>query len=70
MAKEPAREAIARRRESDQLLASLRGGDWQELPGTRFEVARLASHFEGSAVTPLVDSEASEQRLAEMRESG
>jgi len=72
LAREPAPEAIARRRESDLLLASVtRGNIWDELPGTRIEIAGLAKLFPAERVTLLADSDASERRLAALRdESG
>src|SRR5262249_36180463 len=69
VAKEPAPAAVAARRQTDRMLASLRGGDWKELPGTRVELARLAALFGGRA-TLLADSEASEQRLEGLRAAG
>jgi len=69
--RQPAPEAIARRRENDLLLASVtRGKTWDELPGTRIEIAGLAELFPSERVTLLADSDASEQRLAALRESG
>ena len=71
LAKEPAREAIPGRRQTDQMLAKLRGGEeFAELPGTEVEVARLAALFEPKAVTVLTRSDASEQRLDEIRKEG
>ena len=53
LAREPAPQAIAERRKTDQLLAALRGDkSWKELPGTRVELARLAQLF-GKEVTVL-----------------
>jgi CHAT domain-containing protein len=69
VAKEPAPAALAERRKTDRMLASLRGGDWKELPGTRVELARLATLFGGRA-TLLAGSEASEQRLEGLRAAG
>jgi CHAT domain-containing protein/Tfp pilus assembly protein PilF len=43
---------------------------WDELPCTRIEIAGLAKLFAGDQVTLLADSNASEQRLAALRESG
>jgi hypothetical protein len=71
LAKQPAREAIAARRQTDQLLAKLtRGDDYAELPGTQVEIARLAGLFDPKAVTTLTRAEASEQRLDELRKTG
>ena len=68
LAKEPAREAIANRRQGDALLLSLRGDGWNDLPGTRVELAQIASLFEAGATTLLVDSAASEQSLEALRQ--
>jgi tetratricopeptide (TPR) repeat protein len=71
VAKQPAHEAIAARRQTDQLLAKLtRGDDYAELPGTQVEIARLAGLFDPKAVTTLTRAEASEQRLDELRRAG
>jgi tetratricopeptide (TPR) repeat protein len=71
LAKEPAREALAARREADELLARLtRGGDFAELPGTQVEIARLAALFDAGSVTKLTRADASEERLDELRRSG
>jgi tetratricopeptide (TPR) repeat protein len=67
--RQPARDALADRRKADALLASLRGGGWKDLPGTRVEVALLAGLF-GPSATVLLDSAASEQRLDELRAAG
>jgi len=68
VAADPAPVALADRRRLDAAVAS-RGGDWDELPGTRAEVDRLKKLFPGRAVV-LADSDASEQRLDELRKSG
>jgi hypothetical protein len=69
VAADPAPQALAEQRRLNRLLAS-RGGDegqWQRLPGTRFEVAALRRLFgEGEPTEVLLDSEASEQRLHEL----
>jgi CHAT domain-containing protein len=71
LAKAPAREAIAARRQTDQLLAQLRrGDDYAELPGTQVEIARLAGLFDAPAVTTLTRAAVSEQRLDELRKTG
>jgi tetratricopeptide (TPR) repeat protein len=71
LAKQPAREAIVARRQTDQLLAKLtRGDDYAELPGTQVEIARLAGLFDPKSVTTLTRAEASEQRLDELRRAG
>jgi tetratricopeptide (TPR) repeat protein len=67
--REPARDAIASRRQTDAILASLRGGDWKELPGTRAEITQLSKLF-GDETTALLDSQASEQALDELRRRG
>jgi CHAT domain-containing protein len=71
LAKEPAPLAVKQRRETDQMLAALGRGDktWKALPGTRVELARLSGLF-GQEVTILERSDASEQRLEEMRQKG
>ena len=66
--KRPAPEAIAERR-SDELILALRGPDLAELPGTRIELNNLAKLFGKNAIV-LVDSDASEQKLEEMRTNG
>jgi CHAT domain-containing protein len=71
LAQEPAREAIAARRQTDQMLAKLtRGDDFAELPGTQVEITRLAGLFDAKAVTTLTRGEASEQRLDQLRKDG
>lgn len=65
----PAREAIANRRKTDEMLLALRGGDWKELPATGAEVTQLGKLF-GPAARTLLDSAASEQSLDEIRMSG
>ena len=70
-AKEPAREAIAARRQADQMLAKFsRGDSYAELPGTQVEIARLAELFDAKAVTTLTRADASEERLDELRKAG
>jgi tetratricopeptide (TPR) repeat protein len=70
LAKEPAPEAVANRRKTDALIATVsRGRDWGDLPGTRIEVARLAALF-GDAATTLTDSAASERQLDTLRAAG
>jgi len=71
LAKEPAREAIAARRQNDQLLAPLRRGEkFDELPGTQVEIARLAELFDPKSVISLTRAAASEQRVEELRRTG
>jgi tetratricopeptide (TPR) repeat protein len=62
----PAREALVNRRNTEVMLAALRGGDWEDLPATRAEVTHVA-HLFGSQATTLLDSAASEQTLDELR---
>jgi CHAT domain-containing protein/tetratricopeptide (TPR) repeat protein len=69
LAKEPAREAIANRRKTDATLLALRGGNWDDLPGTRAEVSQIAKLF-GNQTKTLVDSDASEQSLDDLRKNG
>jgi len=71
LAKEPAREVLTARRQTDQLLAQLRRGDsYAELPGTQVEIARLAELFDARDVTTLTRAAATEQRLDELRRAG
>jgi tetratricopeptide (TPR) repeat protein len=71
LAKEPAREALAARRQADQLLAQLRRGEtYAELPGTQVEVARLAQLFDPRHVATLTRADATEQRLDDLRRAG
>jgi CHAT domain-containing protein len=65
----PALDAIDSRRQIDALLASLRGGQWSELPGTLVEITQLAGLF-GTRITKLVGSSASEQALDDLRKQG
>jgi CHAT domain-containing protein len=66
LARDPAPQAIADRRKMDEVLASFRGGgSWKDLPGTRFEVARIAALFEKPIV--LFDGKASETELDTLR---
>src|SRR5262249_46004697 len=70
LAKEPAREAITARRQTDQMLAKLsRGEEFAELPGTQVEIARLAGLFDGKNITTLTRRGATEQRLEAMRKA-
>src|SRR5206468_1707886 len=70
LAREPARQAILARRQTDQLLAKLTRDDHAELPGTQVEIARLAALFDAKAVTTLTRKEASEERLDQLRQAG
>jgi CHAT domain-containing protein len=69
IATDPAPVAIANRRKTEALLASLRGGDWRDLPGTRVETDSLRRML-GEHCTVLNDGDASEQRLDALRKSG
>jgi CHAT domain-containing protein len=70
LAKEPAREAITARRQTEEMLAKLlRGEDFAELPGTQVEITRLAGLFDAKNVFTLTRADASEQRLEEMRKA-
>jgi CHAT domain-containing protein/tetratricopeptide (TPR) repeat protein len=70
VAKEPAREAITARRETDRMIAKVnRGGKYHELAGTQVEITRLAGLFDPKQVTTLTRAEASEQKLDEMRKA-
>jgi CHAT domain-containing protein/tetratricopeptide (TPR) repeat protein len=70
LAKEPAREAIAARRQTDQMLAKVtRGESYSELPGTQVEIERISKLFDVKNVTTLTRADASEQRLDEMRKA-
>lgn len=69
LSREEAREAIANRRRSETMVLALRGGEWQELPGSRVELAQLEELF-GPNATSLVGSTASEQALDELRRRG
>jgi CHAT domain-containing protein len=70
-ARDPAPVALAQRRRIEEQTAR-RGGDWKELPGTRYEVQRLAQLFQDHKVPArvLLDTQASEQNLAELARSG
>jgi CHAT domain-containing protein len=63
--------ALAERRRIESQIVQ-RGGEWQELPGTRSEVQRVADLFTNSdaPTNVLLDSEASEQRLDDLARSG
>jgi CHAT domain-containing protein/Tfp pilus assembly protein PilF len=73
MDREPAPEALAKRRRIEgELVASRGDGNWKTLPATRVEGAVLARLFQqaGQQATLLTDSDASEQRLSELAEDG
>jgi CHAT domain-containing protein len=68
LAKEPAREVLTARRQTDQMLAQLtRGEKFAELPGTHVEIARLAGLFDAKSVTTLTRADANESRLDALR---
>jgi tetratricopeptide (TPR) repeat protein len=70
LAKEPAREAIQARRQTNQMLAKLtRGESFVELPGTQVEINRLSKLFDVKNVTTVTRSDANEQKLEEMRKA-
>jgi tetratricopeptide (TPR) repeat protein len=70
LASKPAPEALTDQRRLDRRLTS-RGDEWRELPGTRAEAAAIARLFAGSpAPLLLTDSQASEQKLSELAQSG
>lgn len=62
-------EAISSKRQADRLLASLHAIQWNELPGTRVEIAQLKK-LVGERVTELTGSEASEHNLLGLVASG
>ncbi len=67
LSKDPAAQALTTRRAADQLLASVRGGDWKELPGTRIELSQLTNIFGKNKVTTLADVGATEPALDALR---
>ncbi len=67
--RKPAPVAIANRRKTEAMLASIRGGDWSDLPGTRVETNRLKQLF-GDHAKVFTDGNASEQTLEGLRKSG
>jgi hypothetical protein len=71
VASEPAPEALDRRRRIEAEVAQ-RGEEWAELPGTRYEVERVAALFRQGRVPVqvLLDSSASEQSLDALNRSG
>jgi CHAT domain-containing protein len=71
LAKEPARQAIAARRQTERMLSQLTRGDAHaELPGTQVEIAHLAALFDAKSVRTLTRAEAGEERLDELRTTG
>jgi tetratricopeptide (TPR) repeat protein len=69
LAREPAPMAMGAIRRADAQLQSLQGGEWADLPGSRVELDRLRQLL-GDDCLALSDSDASEQRLEELRKSG
>ncbi len=73
LAKDTAPVALAQRRRIETELLAQRGSDdWKDLPGTRYEVQRLAQLFQ-QAKSParlLLDSDASEQSLDQLNRAG
>jgi tetratricopeptide (TPR) repeat protein len=69
LAKDLAPQALADRRKMDALLAQRSGDNLTELPGTRVELNNLAQMFAKES-TILADSDASEQKLEELRQNG
>ena len=72
VAQESAPKVLAELRRLDRLL-SHRSGDeayWARLPGTRFEAESLQRLFGKDSTLLLLDSDASEQRLNELAQSG
>jgi len=66
---EPAPQAIAARRKTNETLAKLsRGGEWNELPGTAAELAGLKTLFPQN--TTLTRTEANPKKLEALRASG
>jgi CHAT domain-containing protein len=64
-------QALAEQRRLDRLVSRSGEDDhWPRLPGTRFEVAALQRLFDQEESRLLLDSEASEQRLDELAQSG
>ena len=71
LAREPAPQAIAARRQIDQMLAKLnRSDDYTELPGAQVEIVGLAEMFPALSVTVLTQADASEDRLEALRRDG
>jgi hypothetical protein len=62
---EPAPQALAEKRQTDQWLASRGSGEdkWERLPNTRYEVEALRDVFGRAGAVVLLDSDASEQQL-------
>jgi tetratricopeptide (TPR) repeat protein len=69
LARDPAPQALADRRKRDEQFASLtRGEQFGDIPGTRYEVTRIAGMFDQPKV--LLDDKASEQDVDALRRSG
>jgi tetratricopeptide (TPR) repeat protein len=71
--KRSARQALAERYRIDKLVASTRSGEagtWADLPGTRVEVEGLRTLAGDQRATVLTDSQASQQKLAELAGAG
>lgn len=66
--KQPAVEALAAKRKISTMLDRDRGGNWDELPGTRVEVERLKD-LVGDRALVLAGSAASEQELDALRKA-
>ena len=72
-ANKPAPLALAERQRINAELVASRGDDsWKSLPGTRVEAEAIARRFQQGAQprTLLTDSDASEQRLAQLARGG
>jgi CHAT domain-containing protein len=67
IAKESAAAAVRKQRQADSVLVA-RSGEYEPLPGTRLEVEAVAGLFTKKKL--LLGSQASEQRLDELIESG
>jgi CHAT domain-containing protein len=70
LASQPAPQALTEQRRLDLRLASRGGDDWPRLVGTRCEVASLQRLFASAPQQLLIDSDASEQRLAVLASQG
>ncbi len=70
VAPESAPKALAEQRKTDKLLASRDSTNWQDLPGTRYEVSALKKLFAAEKPTVLFGTEACETRLAALAKDG
>src|SRR5262249_5789142 len=70
LASQPAPQALAEQRRLDLRLASRGSEDWPRLVGTRCEVASLQRLFDSAPQQLVMDSDASEQRLAVLASKG